>query len=104
MNLETKEYLRHRQQSGGVIETEPDERENICTDGLLLDAGSAAELLGFTRQFLYDMHKSGRLGPMPIYFGKRSRWSRFELENWVKAGCPNRQNWLLIKKNEEITA
>lgn len=102
MNVETREYLKARQAS--VKKEAFDSKENTSTNALLLDASGAAELLGFTRQYLYELSSSGRLGPMPIYFGKRSRWSRFELIQWVKAGCPNRQKWLLIKENAEITA
>jgi predicted DNA-binding transcriptional regulator AlpA len=102
MNVETREYLKSRQ--AGAKKEASESRESTSTKVLLLDASGAAELLGFTRQYLYELSSSGRLGPMPIYFGKRSRWSRYELINWVKAGCPNRQKWLLIKENVENTA
>jgi len=103
MNIETKEYLKSR---AGIkkskVKTEPD--HNGAHNALLLDAPGAAGLLGFTRQYFYQLQSSGRLGPEPFYFGKRTRWSRFELESWVRAGCPNREKWLELMKTEKITA
>lgn len=60
---------------------------------LLLNADAAAELIGVSRSFFYGMHSSGRLGPMPVKFGKCSRWERQQLEKWVNMGCPARIQW-----------
>ena len=37
------------------------------------------------------------LSPFPIHFGKRTRWSRFELIAWIQAECPDRKKWQEIK-------
>lgn len=103
MDLATRENLNARQRAGikkSQTKTEPD--HNGACEALLLDASGAAGLLGFTRQYFYQLQSSGRLGPMPIYFGKRSRWSKYELQAWVRAGCPDRGKWLEIKKTENI--
>lgn len=60
---------------------------------LLLGVDDAACLLGIGRSHFYSMHSSGRLGPMPLKLGKRSLWDRKELELWVQAKCPSRQDW-----------
>lgn len=61
---------------------------------LLLSAGDAAKLLGIGRTKFYEMHSTGRLGPMAIEFGKRKVWRMADLRAWVDAGCPHRDKWL----------
>jgi len=102
MDEETREYLNTRQRTGPKkARSEPDgEGEN--QSALLLDASGAAGLLGFTRQYFYQLQSSGRLGPMPMHFGRRARWSKFELIAWVKSGCPAREKWLELLKTDDI--
>lgn len=71
---------------------------------LLLSAEEAARLLGIARSHLYQLHSSGRLGPLPVKLGKRSLWNRKELEAWTDAGCPVREKWLLVKVESRIPA
>lgn len=68
-------------------------------ESLLLSAEDSAELLGIGRTLFYSMHSSGRLGPLPVKLGRRSLWNRKELETWVGAGCPARQQW----QNRKVT-
>jgi predicted DNA-binding transcriptional regulator AlpA len=68
---------------------------------LLLDAKNAARLLGIGERFFWGMHSSGELGPLPIRLGTRTLWSRFELEEWVKARCPRRGEWAVMKGEGE---
>jgi predicted DNA-binding transcriptional regulator AlpA len=102
MDEETKKILKNKQRAGHKkAQSEPNgngENQNA----LLLDASGAAGLLGFTRQYFYQLQSSGRLGPMPIHFGKRTRWSRFELVAWVKSGCPAREKWFELMETESI--
>ena len=63
-------------------------------DSLLLSAQKSAELLGIGRSLFYGLHSSGRLGPRPVRLGARSLWKRSELEAWVKADCPTRDEWM----------
>jgi len=62
-------------------------------DALLLSADDASKLIGVGRSHFYSMHSSGRLGPIPVKLGKRSLWDRRELELWVQAKCPPREDW-----------
>ena len=62
-------------------------------DFLLLSAQDAAKLLGIGRSHFYGLHSSGRLGPLPVKLGRRALWNRKELEAWVEAGCPTREQW-----------
>ena len=105
MNEQTKQLLRNYRQNDGDDKTFDDDtinRRNISP--ILLTANEAAQLLGFTRQFFYQLQASGRLGPHPFYFGKRTRWSLFELHSWVCSGCPPRDRWLIIKEAENTPA
>lgn len=63
-------------------------------DQLLVSSGDAAKMLGIGRSLLYSMAADGRLGIMPIKFGKRTLWPVDELRRWVAAGCPCRKLWL----------
>jgi len=70
-------------------------------ESLLLSAEDSAEMLGIGRTLFYAMHSSGRLGPMPLKLGRRTLWNREELESWVRAKCPAREDWqkLIHEKN-----
>ena len=65
---------------------------------LLLSAKNAAELLDVSKGHYYALHNSGRLGPLPIRLGRRTLWSRIELEAWVTNGCPARRQWQELNK------
>jgi len=69
---------------------------------LLLDAGEVARLIGISRSNFYGLISSGRIGPEPIHLGKRTLWKRSELEAWVRADCPPREKWLVMKETENI--
>ena len=62
-------------------------------ESLLVSAAEAASLLGIGRSLFYQMHSSGRLGPLPVKLGSRSLWSRVELQLWVENCCPGRAAW-----------
>jgi len=102
MDEETRKFLDTRR-AGRKEERRESDGSGENRDALLLDASGAAGLLGFTRQYFYQLQSSGRLGPMPIHFGRRARWSRFELTAWVKSGCPPRSQWLSIQETESIS-
>jgi len=74
----------------------------ISEQPLLLDAGEVARLLGISRSNFYSLLSSGQIGPEPIHLGKRTLWKRAELEAWVRADCPTRDKWLVLKETEKI--
>jgi excisionase family DNA binding protein len=61
-----------------------------------LSAAEAAMLLGVSESHFYCLHKTGRLGPLPVRMGRAVRWSRQELVDWFNAGSPPRKRWLAI--------
>lgn len=59
---------------------------------LLVDAAGAAALLGMSRAQLRRCDSSGDI-PRALRIGPVRRWSRRELQSWVRAGCPSRSAW-----------
>ena len=60
---------------------------------VLVDARAAAEMLGISARFFATLEASGRIGPLPVCFGKRRLYCVDELRRWATAGCPSRQEW-----------
>ena len=58
----------------------------------LLDAKAAANMCGVSRSHFLSMHNSGRI-PLPVRLGRAVRWDRRELDSWISAGCPSRNEW-----------
>ena len=68
---------------------------------ILLSASEVSQLLGVGKSLFYSMHSTGAFGPLPIRLGRRTLWRRQELEEWVAAGAPPRDQWLQIKEAEK---
>ncbi len=61
---------------------------------LLLDAGRAAKVCGISRTTYLKLVRSGAIAPQPFRLGSRVLWSRYLLEDWIRAGCPHRTIWV----------
>jgi excisionase family DNA binding protein len=68
-------------------------------DSLLVPVSEAAKMLGVSRSMLYIMAADGRLGPIPIQFGRKCLYRVTELREWTQANCPPRPIWL---KRQEV--
>ena len=66
-----------------------------------LTAADAAALLGISESHFYCLHKTGRLGPLPVRMGRAVRWSRQELIEWFNAGSPPRSRWIAMRQGEK---
>ena len=64
----------------------------------MLNTKRLAELLGISERLIYGMHSSGWIGPLPYKLGRRTLWSRKEIENWIEAGLPPRVKWVALKE------
>jgi len=64
----------------------------------MVNAKEVARLLGISRSNFYGLLSAGRIGPAPIHLGRRVLWQRAEIEAWVRADCPAREKWLLLKE------
>jgi prophage regulatory protein len=71
-----------------------DERATeVSTLPLLIAVGTVAEMLGVSINTVWTMDATGKI-PSPIRLGRRcTRWRRIEIEAWVRAGCPLRNQW-----------
>ncbi len=81
-------------------ETEPVVRgDHFAIETIGLTAADAAVLLGISESHFYCLHKTGRLGPLPVRMGRAVRWSRRELEEWFNSGSPARIRWQASRRN-----
>lgn len=60
--------------------------------GLLIDSVQASKLLKVSPRTLFTMYTTGQM-PQPIRIGKVVRWGYEELQAWVNAGCPEKDQW-----------
>ena len=68
-----------------------------AADRLALSAAELARKLGISERHLWAMHKSGRLGPEPLRWGRVTRWVSAEVSDWLAHGAPERAAWQQIK-------
>lgn len=62
----------------------------------LVNLAGVAALLGVGVTSAKAMNRSGRLGPLPMRFGRAVRWRRRELAAWLDAGAPRRERWVTL--------
>ena len=67
------------------------------TQALAVDAKTLAGLLGVSKRHVRRMNSAGSL-PRPIKLGRSVRWSVAEVNQWIEAGCPDRENWEAMKR------
>jgi predicted DNA-binding transcriptional regulator AlpA len=70
---------------------EPQAREQRLGDRRLV-----AKVLGLSVSMVAKLDVSGRL-PAPLHFGRAVRWDLTELDDWIRAGAPNRDRWNTIR-------
>ena len=59
---------------------------------LTTTAGGVARMLNVSTRQVFRLSKIGKL-PKPVRFGKCVRWRIEEIRDFVKAGCPCRDEW-----------
>lgn len=59
---------------------------------LLVNAQEAARLCGLSARTWRRWGEQG-IVPAPVLLGAEKRWKRAELEAWVDADCPCREEW-----------
>jgi len=72
--------------------------DRVATEAISLAAADAAALLGISESHFYSLHKTGRLGPLPVRMGRAVRWSRQELIDWFNVGSPSRNRWQVLRR------
>jgi predicted DNA-binding transcriptional regulator AlpA len=81
----------------------PVDKSAIPRDVALLTVSQVATMLGWGESVVRQRNREGLL-PEPYRFGGTIQWGRKELESWISAGCPNRQQWEQQKKSKPITS
>lgn len=72
---------------------EADAAPAAAIEPALVDAKSAAEIVGLSRRYFLTADAGGRIGPRSVKIGRRRLWSVAELRAWAAAGCPFRTAW-----------
>ena len=63
------------------------------TDSLALTNAELARELKISSRHLFTLERTGRIGPKAIRLGHAVRWPRSEIEAWLAAGAPSREQW-----------
>ena len=63
---------------------------------LALTDHDLAGLLGVSRSHVWSMNSRGKL-PAPIRLGRSVRWARAEVEDWLAADAPPRDEWERVR-------
>jgi len=67
----------------------------------LLTIPQVCEYLNIARPTFYKINATGAFGILPIRLGtcRKVLYSRIELYAYVRAGCPHRKQWQIVKKD-----
>ena len=85
-------------EGGTDVEAGGQEAHPRSAEPLLVDAAGVGTLLGISRNMVWKLHSTGRLGPPPVRLGRCVRWRVGELRAWVEAGCPARDQWQQLRE------
>jgi len=61
----------------------------------LISASEAARLCGRSERSWRTWDAAGLI-PQPVRIGRSTMWRRDELQAWIKAGCPRREEWEVV--------
>lgn len=65
----------------------------------LLSADDLAKRLGVSMRSIRGWDASGRI-PEPIRVGRLVRWPSDEIDDWIAARCPRRDEWAIDKSTK----
>lgn len=63
------------------------------TAPLLITSKVFMEQLGISQAAFFRLRAGGRIGPRSIKLGRSIRWDAAEVQEWIKAKCPNSRQW-----------
>ena len=58
----------------------------------LIDAVEVSRLIGMSARTVWRLKDAGKM-PKPVSIGRRVRWQRAEIDEWITAGCPSLVKW-----------
>ncbi|MBN2589208.1 MAG: helix-turn-helix domain-containing protein [Sedimentisphaerales bacterium] len=67
----------------------------------LLTIEQTCQLLNVSRAEFYRLKAKGKIGPQPVGLSRKYLYRKDEIENWIKAGLPNKDIWRIIMKKEQ---
>ena len=65
-------------------------------ESLVVRAKELAKLLSVSLVHIRRLDSAGKL-PSAVRLGNCVAWRRAEIEEWIKAGSPNRERWMAIQ-------
>lgn len=72
--------------------------ESVGKSAQLISAREAAGLCGRSERSWRTWDAAGLI-PQPVRIGRSTLWRRDELQAWIKAGCPRREEWEIVNQN-----
>ncbi|MHC4365195.1 MAG: helix-turn-helix transcriptional regulator [Planctomycetota bacterium] len=65
----------------------------------LLTIQQVCQFLNIKRATFYKINATGAFGLLPVKLGtcRKVLYSRAELDSYVRAGCPHRKQWQMLK-------
>ena len=82
------------------METQKQKQVNQTQQPLTISAKVLAQLLGVSLRQVWRLNATAKL-PKPIRLGGSVRWLKREIEEFVEAGCPDRQSWEAMKGGDQ---
>lgn len=73
----------------------------LLVEPMLLSDKQLASVLNISVAHVHSLDNSGKL-PKAIKLDKSKRWVTVEIRAWTNAGCPQRVDWLLMKKENKV--
>lgn len=70
-------------------------------ESALLTVGQVCQLINVKRATFYKLKASGRFGPLPVPLCRKVLYLRSEIEDWLKARCPHRKQWQIMRKESK---
>lgn len=61
---------------------------------------AVAARLDVTERWIWKALSNAKFGPVPIRLGRSVKFDLDELEHWIDAGCPAREQWQVLRKTE----
>jgi predicted DNA-binding transcriptional regulator AlpA len=58
------------------------------TQQILIDYKAVCKMLGIGQTLFFSLRSSGKIPIQPIRLGKAVRYNRYQIADWIAAGCP----------------
>ena len=64
----------------------------------LLSVEQTCQVINVKRATFYNLRASGKFALLPVPLCRKLLYSKSELLAWIRAGCPHRKQWQIMKK------